>query len=478
MSIQRVQVISTGTLGPQGVPGDPGPQGTPGAIGPGGSFTPTTTKRHIWFPGTNDNYPSVPLTRPVDASFDVRVETTRPAATDLGVRRAMDAGIYIGWSSGGIANSFQGADATFPGHSVSLATVNGIPGFPGYGAPVQLRMEWNHTTDTLTSYWRAPGVDLLNNVGWTVLTSSVHAGKALTSAGTTIHLNNSINGWAVNGAGYRWTVSMNGSLVIDVNPEVNLVGVAVDAPSFVATTGQTVTLFRSGSPALRLVNPTLFLEGADTQVALTGLGLEAAMAIALAGPGERMRGVGSPEGTRAAPVGTIYVDTAATNGAVLWVKASGVAATGWQVVYGDTGWRILLQWNSSGVFTHGTGFVSPDLAPRPGQQGWVRIRRAGQQVRAVVSNLSAGPSGLTVSTQYAAVATPSGFAPAGSENLKLGTYNQTVPNVPFRSSSADIGFQCNATQPANQLIVAWAQGIEWTADLSVPWPTTLPGTAA
>ena len=50
-------------------------------------------------------------------------------------------------------------------------------------------------------------------------------------------------------------------------------------------------------------------------------------------------GTGSPERRVAAPVGSIYTDSAATNGAIRWIKTSGTGNTGWQVEYGDTGWR-------------------------------------------------------------------------------------------------------------------------------------------
>lgn len=50
-------------------------------------------------------------------------------------------------------------------------------------------------------------------------------------------------------------------------------------------------------------------------------------------------GTGSPEGVVTADVGSRYTDTAATNGAVEWIKASGTGNTGWKVAYGDTGWR-------------------------------------------------------------------------------------------------------------------------------------------
>lgn len=54
------------------------------------------------------------------------------------------------------------------------------------------------------------------------------------------------------------------------------------------------------------------------------------------------RGTGSPEGVLTAVVGTEYIDTLATNGAVKWIKATGTGNTGWQVVYGDTGFRNIV----------------------------------------------------------------------------------------------------------------------------------------
>lgn len=53
------------------------------------------------------------------------------------------------------------------------------------------------------------------------------------------------------------------------------------------------------------------------------------------------KGTGSPEGKITAPVGSIYTDSAATNGAIRWVKSSGTGSTGWSVEHGDTGWREL-----------------------------------------------------------------------------------------------------------------------------------------
>lgn len=54
-----------------------------------------------------------------------------------------------------------------------------------------------------------------------------------------------------------------------------------------------------------------------------------------------IHGTGFPNGKVTAPVGTTYVDTAVTNGALKWIKRRGNDAQGWEVLTGDTGWRTL-----------------------------------------------------------------------------------------------------------------------------------------
>ena len=54
-----------------------------------------------------------------------------------------------------------------------------------------------------------------------------------------------------------------------------------------------------------------------------------------------IHGQGMPNGKVTAPVGTTYVDTAVTNGALKWIKRSGNNNQGWEVLTGDTGWRTL-----------------------------------------------------------------------------------------------------------------------------------------
>ena len=54
-----------------------------------------------------------------------------------------------------------------------------------------------------------------------------------------------------------------------------------------------------------------------------------------------IHGRGMPNGVVTAPVGTTYVDEAVTNGALKWIKRRGNDNQGWEVLIGDTGWKIL-----------------------------------------------------------------------------------------------------------------------------------------
>ena len=55
------------------------------------------------------------------------------------------------------------------------------------------------------------------------------------------------------------------------------------------------------------------------------------------GSAREIVGEGFPEGKVVAPIGTIYVDTQVTNGALRWIKKSGNGNTGWVILSGDTG---------------------------------------------------------------------------------------------------------------------------------------------
>ena len=100
-------------------------------------------------------------------------------------------------------------------------------------------------------------------------------------------------------------------------------------------------------------------------------------------------GTGSPEGKVSAPVGSIYVDSAATTGAIRWIKTSGTGNTGWVVEYGDTGWRDI------------TDALEPEkLEVENG--GYLRVRRTERYIEYALSNLTVLGTGNLYST-------PAGF---------------------------------------------------------------------
>ena len=84
-------------------------------------------------------------------------------------------------------------------------------------------------------------------------------------------------------------------------------------------------------PTIDSVNNLLRTQGEQT-VKISALEAKSAYEI---------HGTGMPNGQVEAPIGTTYVDTAVTNGALKWIKQSGSGNTGWKVLIGDTGWRTL-----------------------------------------------------------------------------------------------------------------------------------------
>lgn len=92
-------------------------------------------------------------------------------------------------------------------------------------------------------------------------------------------------------------------------------------------------------------------EKSNPQLTLTGitLGIVGGNHVTLPLPdnvGHEIRGTGSPEGRITAEIGATYIDTAKTNGALKWIKATDGGNTGWKVVEGDTGWVLGWQYDT------------------------------------------------------------------------------------------------------------------------------------
>ena len=168
-----------------------------------------------------------------------------------------------------------------------------------------------------------------------------------------------------------------------------------------------------------------------------------------------IRGTGMPEGNVKASVGTYYTDTAATNGAIRWIKTSGSDKTGWKVVYGDTGWRSV-----------------PQILSTSMKASVVKVRRINNTVYLYAAltgwayNWNGGgtgtlPDGLRPSDQM------QGPSAGRHGNSYLTWIVQTNGFINAEAASAQ-----NPTPTLPPIV-----SVSYIPDDNVPWPTTLPGTA-
>ena len=162
-----------------------------------------------------------------------------------------------------------------------------------------------------------------------------------------------------------------------------------------------------------------------------------------------------PEGNVKASVGTYYTDTAATNGAIRWIKTRGSDKTGWRVVYGDTGWRSV-----------------PQILSASMKASVVKIRRINNTVYLYAAltgwayNWNGGgtgtlPDGLRPSDQM------QGPSAGRHGNSYLTWIVQNTGQINAEAASAQ-----NPTPTLPPIV-----SVSYVPNDNVPWPTTLPGTA-
>jgi len=194
------------------------------------------------------------------------------------------------------------------------------------------------------------------------------------------------------------------------------------------------------------------LSGVDASIAAAVEDADSAVASSLAATYATVNdvyrtGTGFPEGVTTAPVGSRYIDTAATNGAIEWIKASGTGSTGWKVVYGDTGVRNLTSLLLNGCTVLDGGHPS--------------VIRIGRTVHFTAN--ASQPSGWVSGTPMIVV--PTGFRPIASTAVYLpdGYSNATAFFLEVNGDLKVFG-------GANGRRASWV----WLTDDA--WPTTLPGT--
>jgi len=186
-----------------------------------------------------------------------------------------------------------------------------------------------------------------------------------------------------------------------------------------------------------------------------------------------IHGTGMPNGKVTAPVGTTYVDTAVTNGALKWIKQKGNDSQGWVVLIGDTGWRNLNIVSKLGSSYLRVRRKNDTITYQFGglQWGWFGIVRrggAGYQLQPSDRERNVFILGLQ--------GIPQGFRPEGS--LIGGIYNDN--GTPYgtwylggKGDSNMLRFQFTEPVPTERDIGdIRVSSISYLTD--DPWPTTLP----
>ena len=186
-----------------------------------------------------------------------------------------------------------------------------------------------------------------------------------------------------------------------------------------------------------------------------------------------IHGTGFPNGKVTAPVGTTYVDTNVTNGALKWIKRRGNGNDGWEVLSGDTGWRKL------------------NIVSKLGNS-YLQVRRKNDTVTYQFGGLQWGWFGIVRRGG-------AGYQPQGSDRERncyiLGLHG--VP-VGFRSEGSLIGgiyndkgtsygtWYLGGSGDSNMLRFQFTDPVPTDRDIgdirvssityltSEPWPTTLP----
>lgn len=191
-------------------------------------------------------------------------------------------------------------------------------------------------------------------------------------------------------------------------------------------------------------------------------------------------GTGSPEGVITAPVGTRYTDTAATNGAVEWIKFSGAGNTGWRVVYGDTGRRAVFSW-TAGVQDGSNQIGVLNTAGGLALAGTLicYMSRINQSVWLSIPSGTPNTMSTTVTTAvnlFASGGLPTGFRPTGP-NLVGGGINvdQSVNTTQVLWDGIASAAIPRLRTPASAAAVGGTV-LNWQTN--DPWPTSLPGVAA
>ena len=172
----------------------------------------------------------------------------------------------------------------------------------------------------------------------------------------------------------------------------------------------------------------------------------------------------------AAPVGTVYTDTAATAGAVEWTKFTGTGATGWRVTKGDTGWRWAVRWAVDGTAIDGP--VLPSGWKSRSIPGGVCVRRIGNHVHVQVTQVEVA---IATSIDPLWGDQQVGFRPSPRVTDQVATlYTSASTYRVWMMNPSKLTRGSGAATSVGEFI----NQIEISCITDDPWPTTLPGAPA
>lgn len=265
---------------------------------------------YVDHPGTAGNHLRVPRTTPTDPSIEWRIECRRPSPVSSTIDAANNP-FYFRFSTTGAFPIIRHADGLTRGTTVIAYTTLEAAGFPAVGEWVQIKASWDAATDTFAWWWRASGQALSDNVAtWNLATSLVIAGQAASASTTTWTLTGASTD-AFNGPIRRWMLWTNGVLTHDINASTDITEANKNNSTFTATTGQTVTVVRTGSPSTTLV-PTVPEVPSSEGAAI---------------PGRRLTS-GLLDGTRLArTVIWMYRDGQPIDGFIVWARPKRISST-------------------------------------------------------------------------------------------------------------------------------------------------------
>ena len=198
--------------------------------------------------------------------------------------------------------------------------------------------------------------------------------------------------------------------------------------------------------------------------------------------GHEIRGTGSPEGRITAEIGTTYVDTFVTNGALKWIKEKGNGNTGWRVLIGDTRWRTLPLEQKRGTARLQIRRINDQVIVKFDglQWGWFGVNDIEKIGGSIVEKSVGGKkyTWIKLSAGRGTSVLPEGFRSASSLLSGLyGDLGDLLGSVYVGGTADSNAIQLRYAMGRNELTNTMLSQIRispvvFTTD--DPWPTTLP----